>query len=120
MHGLPLEYQYPNLAERIGHIMGIFECVDWEDSIPCNIRFMRIRVRINLWMPVISSFVLRLDDGSKIWIQCKYEKVHKLCNRCGLIRHTRSQCSQSMEDIETMPFPIKTSHSGPSPSKLQF
>ena len=28
LHGLPLEYQYLNLAERMGHIMGIFERVD--------------------------------------------------------------------------------------------
>ena len=68
--------------------MGIFERVDWEDSIPRNIKFMRIGVWINSWMPVISGFVFCLDDGSKIWIQCKYEKVHKLCNRCGLIGHT--------------------------------
>ena len=88
MHGLPLEYQYPDLAERMGHIMGIFEHVDWEDSIPCNIRFMRTRVQINPWMPAILGFVLHLDDGSKIWIQYKYKKVHKLCNKCGLIGHT--------------------------------
>ena len=31
LHGLPLEYQYPELAERMGQIMGIFERVDWED-----------------------------------------------------------------------------------------
>ena len=104
LHGLPLEYQYLNLAERMGHIMGISERVDWEDIIPHNIRFMRIRVQINPWMPVISGFVLRLNDSSKFWIQCKYKKVHKLCNGCGLIGHTRSQCSQSMEDIEMMLF----------------
>ena len=90
LRGLPLEYQYSDLVGRMGHIMGIFEQVDWEDIIPHNIRFMRIRVQINPWMLVISSFVLRLNDGSKFWIQCKYEKVHKLCNKCGLIGHTRS------------------------------
>ena len=53
LHGFPLEYQYSDLAGRMGHIMGIFEQVDWEDIIPRNIRFMRIRVRINPWMLVI-------------------------------------------------------------------
>lgn len=28
LHGLPLEYQYPEMAERMGHIMGIVEQVD--------------------------------------------------------------------------------------------
>lgn len=31
LHGLPLEYQYSELANRMGKIMGIFEKVDWED-----------------------------------------------------------------------------------------
>lgn len=84
--------------------MGIVERVDWEDRIPRNIRFMRVRVRVNPWMPVITGFTQKLDDGSKIWIQCKYERVHKLCNRCGLSGHTRSQCTQSMEDVEMMLF----------------
>lgn len=40
IHGLPLEYQYPELAEKMGQLMGIVERVDWEDKIPRNIRFM--------------------------------------------------------------------------------
>ena len=44
LHGLPLKYQHPELAECMGKIMGIFVKADWEDQIPRNIRFMRIRV----------------------------------------------------------------------------
>ena len=65
---------------------------------------MRIRVQINPWMPVISGFVLKLDDGTKIWIQCKYERVYKLCNKYGLTGHVGSQCSQSMDEEEMMLF----------------
>ena len=84
--------------------MGILEKVDWEDKIPRNIRFMRVKVRIDPWLPVIASFMLRLDDGSRVWIRCRYERVHKLCTKCGLIGHSRSQCTHSMDDIEVMLF----------------
>lgn len=40
LHGLPFEYQYPELAEKMGQLMGIFERVVWEDCMPRNIRFM--------------------------------------------------------------------------------
>jgi len=63
LHGLPLECQYPDLVERMGQTMGMFEQVDWEDRIPRNIRFVRIRIRINPWMAIVSGFVLKLDDG---------------------------------------------------------
>ena len=102
LHGLPLEYQYPELAEKMGQMMGILEKVDWEDRLPRNICFMHIKVKIDPWLPVFSGFMLRLDDGSRVWIQCRYERIHKLCNRCGLIGHTRGQCTCSMDDIEIM------------------
>nr|POE48964.1 uncharacterized protein CFP56_49428 [Quercus suber] len=100
LHGLPLEY--PELAEEMGQMMGILERVDWEDRVPRNIRFMRIKVRIDPRLPVFSGFMLRLDDGSRVWIQCRYERIHKLCTRCGLIGHTRGQCTHNMDDIEIM------------------
>ena len=52
------------------------------------------------WMPVFTGFMLRLDDGSRVWVQCRYERVHKLCTRCGLISHSRGQCTQDMDEIE--------------------
>lgn len=60
-----MEYKYLKLAEK----MGILERVDWEDRVPWNIRFMRIKVQIGPWLLVISGFMLRLDDGSRVWIQ---------------------------------------------------
>ena len=104
LHGLPLEYQYLELAEKICQLMGIVERVDCEDKIPRNIRFMRVKVRIDPWLLVIARFMLRLDDGYRIWIQCCYEKVHKLCTRSDLIGHTRGQCTHNMEEVELILF----------------
>lgn len=84
----------------MGQLIGIFERVDWEDQMPRNIHFMRINVCMDRWMPILSSFMLRLDDGSRTRVQCKYKRVHKLCTRYGLIGHTRGQCTQSMDEIE--------------------
>ena len=100
LHGLPLEYQYPKLAKQMGQLIGFIKGVDWEDRIPRNIRFMQVCVHLDPWMPITYGFVLHLDDGSRTWIQCHYERVHKLCTRCGLIGHTRRQCNESMDEVE--------------------
>ena len=102
LHGLPLDYQYPELAERMGQMIGPVEKIDWEDRLPRNIRFMRLKVRLNPWMPIVSGFMLRLDDGTQTWIQCRYKRVHKLCTKCGLIGHTNSQCNESIDEVERM------------------
>nr|POE67631.1 hypothetical protein CFP56_26854 [Quercus suber] len=86
----------------MGQMIGAFEKIDWEDRLPRNLWFIRIKVRLNPWMPVVSGFMLRLDDGTETWVQCRYERVHKLCIKCGLIGHTRSQCSESMDEVERM------------------
>lgn len=76
---------------------------------------MRIKVRVDPWLPVIARFMLRIDEGSSIWIQYRYERVHKLCTRCGLIGHTRRQCTHSMDDVERMLYrQSKDSRSSPS------
>ena len=63
---------------------------------------MRLKVRLNPWMPVVSGFMLRLDDGTQTWIQRRYEWVHKLCTKCGLIGHTSSQCNESIDEVERL------------------
>ena len=68
LHGFPLEYQYPELAKKMGQIMVIFEGIDLDDRVPCNIRFMCIRVRIDPWAPHLTGFMLRLDDGVYVWV----------------------------------------------------
>uniref|UniRef100_A0A2N9FWA6 CCHC-type domain-containing protein n=1 Tax=Fagus sylvatica TaxID=28930 RepID=A0A2N9FWA6_FAGSY len=100
LHGLPLEYQYPELAMQMGQIMGTYERIDWDAAVPRNIRFMRIRVRMDPWLPLIAGFMLRMDNGDRVWIQCRYERIHKVCTKCGLIGHTRTQCTYIMADIE--------------------
>jgi hypothetical protein len=100
LHGLPLEYHHPDLAIRMGHILGVYERIDWDENLPRNIRFMCIRVRVDPWLPLMASFMLRLDNGDRIWIKCRYECVYKLCTKCGLISHSRAQCTYLMEGIE--------------------
>ena len=90
LHGLPLEYHYPELAERMGQMIGSFEKIDWDDRLPRNIRYMRIKVRLNPFMPIVSGFMHHLDNGTRTWIQCRYERVHKLCTKCRFIGRTRS------------------------------
>ena len=80
LHGLPLEYQCSEFAEKLGQIMGIFKRVDVEGRLQRNIRFMCLQVGMDPWSPLLTGFMLKLDDGARVWIQCRYERVHKLCN----------------------------------------
>ncbi len=87
---------------QMGQMMGIYERIDWDANIPRNICFMRIKVRMDPWMPLLVGFMLCLDNGDRIWIQCRYERVHKVFTKCGLIGHTCAQCTYLMEDVKQL------------------
>ncbi|KAF3959214.1 hypothetical protein CMV_015953 [Castanea mollissima] len=63
---------------------------------------MRIRGKIDPWLPLIASFILKRDDGQYTWVKCRYERVFKICKRCGIIGQARSQCQMDMFDIEEL------------------
>ena len=87
---------------QMGQMMGIYKRIDWDANNPRNICFMCNRVRMDPWMPLFAGFMLHSDNGDRIWVQCRYERVHKVCTKCGLIGHTRAQCTYLMEDVELL------------------
>uniref|UniRef100_A0A7N2R8K9 CCHC-type domain-containing protein n=1 Tax=Quercus lobata TaxID=97700 RepID=A0A7N2R8K9_QUELO len=102
IHNLPLEYHDIELAHFIGNLLGEFVSIDWQPTFPRNIRFLRIRVKLDPWLPLIAGFILKRDDGQYTWVECRYERVFKICKRCGIIGHARSQCHMDMFDIEEL------------------
>lgn len=57
-----------------------------------NLFYMRARVWVNLNAPLVLGFYLSLLDGGMIWVELEYERVHKICRRCGFIGHSLTTC----------------------------
>ena len=63
VHNLPLEYHDIELAHFLGDLIGEYVTKDWQPTFPLNIRFLRIQVKINQWLPLVAGFILKCDDG---------------------------------------------------------
>ncbi|OMP03089.1 hypothetical protein COLO4_10630 [Corchorus olitorius] len=100
--GLPFEYQYPQMAERMARAAGEVVQVDWRPTRTRNIRFMRVRVLVNHNLPLAPGCTLECDDGTTRWIDFSYERVTKLCLSCGMIGHTHRFCSWTRAEIYRM------------------
>ncbi|KAF4402324.1 hypothetical protein G4B88_003245 [Cannabis sativa] len=61
-----------------------------EDAIGMSSR--RFRATIDLNKPTFSGFFLRRQKLKDLWIQYKYERLPKLCFKCGLLTHDQSIC----------------------------
>lgn len=97
--GIPLEFQTPAVASALGSILGVCLSVDWSPEFPRNLRFMRIRVRIPIDSPLLMGFVINTDDDQMIWVQCKYERMYRICTGCGRIGHTYPACDWQEQRI---------------------
>ena len=102
MHNLPLEYHDTNLAHFMGDMIGEYVSMDWQPTFPRNIRFLRLQVRIDPWLPLVVGFILKCDDGQYMWIECRYECIFKICKKCGLIGHSRNQCHMDIANVEDL------------------
>ena len=63
---------------------------------------MRVRVWIDPNAPLIVGWMLRQDDEVMIWVEFRYEWVHKICKRCGIIGHSTTHYPHLNLNIERM------------------
>lgn len=87
-HNLPLECFCEEAGLRLGGLLGEGLQVDVRSGLPCNIRFLRVWVRIGLEKPLISGISFSRPHRSCLWVWCSYERIYKVCRVCGLVGYT--------------------------------
>ncbi|OMP13551.1 hypothetical protein COLO4_01438 [Corchorus olitorius] len=97
--GMPLEYFQEEIARSLAAVIGPVERVDWDNR---NIRFIRVRVLVDLTRPLIPSCSMVRDDGVRERIRFRYERVAKFCKHCGFIGHTHPHCPYTNTEVERM------------------
>ncbi|OMP14346.1 hypothetical protein COLO4_00030 [Corchorus olitorius] len=102
IHGLPFEYQLPTVARRLARHAGEVLMVDWANRRPRNIRFMRVRMRIDPWKPLVAGCMRKRTNGAILWAEFQYETIKKHCLNCGIIGHTHPMCPYTNAEVETM------------------
>jgi hypothetical protein len=86
MFELPLACMNKEVGKTLGETVGEVEDVDTNDEGMGWGKFLRVRIRINLFKPLARGRMLRIKDRS-YWIPFQYERLPRICFRCGLICH---------------------------------
>lgn len=91
---LPLDWFNQTMAERLGNAIGIFEDVDNQNEFPFWDSSLRIRVRLDLNRPLRRGIRIYPDGPlSGLWVPIRYERLPKICSRCGIIGHLTRDCA---------------------------
>ncbi|KAM6545768.1 hypothetical protein CsatB_026504 [Cannabis sativa] len=90
----PFYWNLSNLKELASKASPVYELPPGiEDAI--GMSTLRFRATIDINKPIFSGFFLRRQRLKDLWLQYKYERLPKLCFKCGILTHEQSVCFKS-------------------------
>ena len=102
IHGLPTMCQTKEVGESIGATLGKVEKVDAIGKGFCLGNYLRIRVRLDITMPLCRGRKVRLGDQGLKWVDLKYERLPIFCYLCGRVDHDEKECMQGLRSNSTL------------------
>ncbi|XP_030958511.1 uncharacterized protein LOC115980404 [Quercus lobata] len=105
VHDIPLRFRNKDVAEYIYGAMGFV--LQPENLNDCDGgSFIRVRVALNISLPLCQGRLITLDNDEVHWVSFKYERLPNLCYWCGCLTYSdkdyerwiESEGSQSKED----------------------
>ena len=84
------------MAEQICEAAGRINA-STDDSELEGDNFMRVRVSVDITQPLCRGRVISLDNGKKLWVSFKYERLPNLCYWCGCLTHNDRDCALWIE-----------------------
>jgi len=54
--------------------------------------FLRLKVSLDLTLPLCRGRLISLENGKQIWIRFKYKRLPNLCYWCGCLTHDNKDC----------------------------
>ena len=67
-----------------------------------GIYFMRVRVSIDITLPLCRGRVITMENGEKHWVNFKYERLPNFCFWCGRLNHSDKDCTLWIESKGTL------------------
>ena len=72
-----------SLCEVVGEVQKSTKVVDNEGGY-----FIRVRVLIDVTLPLCRGRVITMENGEKNWVSAEYERLLNFCFWCGRLTHS--------------------------------
>lgn len=102
IHGLPTLSQTKEVVIRIGESLGRVEKVDVEEKGFCRGGYLRIRVSLDITLPLCRGRMVRKGGTEKLWVDFRYERLPIFCYWCGKVDHDERDCLLWIRSKETI------------------
>ena len=91
--GIPFELMREETGRDVGNKIGKCLEVDrrpWQSD---QAKYMRVRVEMLLNKPLLRGGYLLNEEGERMWVSFKYERLPTVCYRCGVLGHDNRHCA---------------------------
>ncbi|KAF4348167.1 hypothetical protein F8388_017732 [Cannabis sativa] len=110
----PFYWNKTNLQEMAGKVSTVYE-LPWHieknfERGSFGMGTLRFRATVELSKPLFSGFFLRRTGIKDLWLQYQYEKLPRICYKCGLMTHEHKFCFKTPAVIKNTKgefFPIE-------------
>nr|XP_023920447.1 uncharacterized protein At4g02000-like [Quercus suber] len=98
---IPVRYMTKEVAEDICSSVGEV-CLSKIHPTEVGGSFVRVRVRVDVTQPLCRGRVVDLEEGDRVWVSFKYERLPILCYLCGRLDHDERDCPVWIESKGTL------------------
>ncbi|KAE9461529.1 hypothetical protein C3L33_06552, partial [Rhododendron williamsianum] len=92
IQGLPLGFLNARSGMKIAETLGEVIAVEDPDGRGKPMRFIRVRVWIDITKPLKKGFFLKRNNDEDAWVKFKYERLSDYCYGCGRVGHNVNDC----------------------------
>lgn len=96
IYDLPNGYMAESVGKQLGNFFGSFVSYDLSNNTSIWREYMRIKIKVDVRVPVKRKKRICKKDKSDFIVNCKYEKLADFCFVCGLLTHTERFCKKKI------------------------
>ena len=102
VHNIPISYRNRAVVEDICEAIGLVDRSTTDSECEGG-SFIRVRVTLDVFQPLCRGRIIRVDEGKKIWVNFRYERLPNLCYWCGYLDHGDKECDIWIQSKGTLP-----------------
>lgn len=106
LHGMNAGFMSQRVVKDIANYIGQFVESDASNFVGVWRDYLRVRVSLNLDVPLKRRMKLKKSDANWCWVNFMYEAIPTFCFICGIVGHGEKFCAKLFEEpLETIEKP---------------
>ena len=101
VHDIPISYLNREVAEELCEAIGVVDRNSKDEEVDGG-SFIRVRVRVDISVPLCRGRLLSIEDEEELWVSFKYERLPNICYWCGCLDHSDRDCGKWIDSDGTL------------------